>query len=176
MLLNKIPCLDKGFVALIDRSCPSEKLNDVSREFFKRDDSHFLRELSTMTLVIKCPLFLQLNISTFDFNIISAQGTEVEAYCPNLSELGTSDLETARNMSALMKQTTDALLINPKAFQEDGCDRFMSQVLTPINTYTTLLVHGSYNEWKKFCNQAKLPAPHKSYVRAITQIMNAEWR
>ena len=176
MLLNPIPCLDKGWVALISSSCTSEKLNDVAMEFFKKDDSHFLRELSTLTLVIKCPLFLQLNLSTHDFKIVSTPVTDVEAYCPNVGEIGAPDLGTSRDISANIKATTDALLINPKAYQEDGCDRFMSQIITPINTYTTLIVHGSYNEWKRFCNQQRLPAPTKSYVKAITQIMNAEWR
>jgi hypothetical protein len=176
MLLNKIPCLDKGYVAQIACSCPSEKLNDVAMEFFKRDDSHFLRDISTLTLAIKCPLFVQLNLSTHDFKIITTSVSEVEAYSPNEGEIGSSDLSTSRVIAADMKQTTDALLINPKAYQEDGCDRFMSQILTPLNTYTTLIVHGSYNEWKRFCNQARVPAPTKSYLKAITQIMNAEWR
>jgi hypothetical protein len=126
--------------------------------------------------VIKCPLFVQLNLSTHSFTIVSTNVTDVEAYIPNVGEIGASDLETSRNISANMKMTTDALLINPKAFQEDGCDRFISQVLTPLNTYTTLIVHGSYNEWKKFCNQQRVPNPTKSYIKAITQIMNSEWR
>jgi len=176
MLLNKIPCLDKGYVAQIASSCPSERLNNVAMEFFKRDDSQFLREISTLTLVIKCPLFVQLNLSTHDFKIISTPVVDLETYNPNLGEVGASDLETSRNIAANIKMTSDALLINPKAYQEDGCDRFLSQILTPINTYTTLIVHGSYNEWKRFCNQQRVPSPTKSYIKAITQIMNAEWR
>lgn len=176
MLLNKIPCLDKGYVAHISSSCASEKLNDVAMEFFKKDDSLFLRDLSALVLVIKCPLFFQLNLSTFDFKIVSVPVTDVEAYCPNVGEIGGPDLETSRNIAASIKMTSDALLLNPKAYQEDGCDRFISQVATPLNTYTTLLVQGSYNEWKRFCNQQRLPAPTKSYIKAITQIMNAEWR
>ena len=176
MLLNKLPCLDKGYVALIDSSGTSAKLNDVSMEFFKRDDSHFLREISTLTLAFKCPLFVQLNLSTQGFNIITTSVTEVEAYCPNLGEVASPDVGTNKTIADNIKATTDALLINPAAYQADGCDRFISQVLTPINTYTTLIVHGSYNDWKKFINQPKLPLPMKSYVKAVTQIMNAEWR
>jgi hypothetical protein len=176
MLLNKIPCLDKGYVAFISSSCTSEKLNDVAMEFFKVDNSTFLRDISTLTVAIKCPLFVQLNLSTHDFKIISTRIDEVDAYCPNHGEIGATELQTSINISANIKTTTEALLINPKAYQEDGCDRFMSQVITPINTYTTLLVHGSYNEWKRFCNQQRVPAPMKAYIRAITQIMNAEWK
>ena len=145
-------------------------------EFFKKDDSHFLREISTLTLVIKCPLFVQLNLSTHDFKIISTPPSDIEAYCPNVGEIGTPNLETSKVISDNIKATTDALLINPRAYQDDGCDRFMSQVITPINTYTTLIVHGSYNEWKKFCDKQRIPAPIKAYIKAITQIMNVEWR
>jgi hypothetical protein len=176
MLLAPIPCLDKGFVALLDSSCAFNKANEINLEFFKKDNSQFLRELGTLTLAIKCPLFVQLNLSTHDLKIISAPVVEVEAYCPNETEVGASDLQTARDIAANMKQTSEALLINPKAYQHDGCERFMSQMLTPINTYTTLIVHGSYNEWKKFCMQQKLPTPMKSYIKAVTQIMNAEWK
>ena len=176
MLLNKIPCLDKGYVALISSSCTSDRLAEVVREFFKKDDQLFLREMSTLTLIIKCPLFVQLNLSTHDLKIISIPPTEIDAYIPNVGEIGSPDLETSRNISANIKMTTDALLINPKAYQDDGCDRFMSQVITPINTYTTILVHGSYNEWKKFCNKKGIPEPVKAYIKAVTQIMNVEWR
>jgi hypothetical protein len=145
-------------------------------EFFKKDDSQFLREISTLTLVMKCPLFVQLNLSTHDFKIISVPVTEVESYCPNLGEVAAKAHDLSKDIADNIKATSDALLINPKAYQEDGCDRFVSQVLTPISTYTTIIVHGSYNEWKRFCNQTKLPAPIKSYVKAITQVMNADWR
>ena len=176
MLLNRLPVLDKGYVAFISSSCTSDKLNEVAIEFFKNNDIVPLKEMSTLTVVIKCPLFVQLNLSTHNFKIISTPISEVEAYCPNLGEIGAPDLETSRIISDNIKATTDALLINPKAYQEDGCDRFMSQVITPINTYTTLIVHGSYGEWKRFCNQQRVPAPMKAYIKAVTQIMNAEWR
>jgi hypothetical protein len=177
MLLNKIPTLDKGYVAFISSSCNFDKCNEVAMEFFKRDDSQFLKELSTLTLAIKCPLFLQLNLSTHGFKIISAPPSEeVEAYLPNEGEIGSPDLGTNRDIVSNIKASTEALLINPKAFQYDGCDRFISQILTPLNTYTTLIVHGSYNDWKRFCNQQKVPGPTKSYIKAITQIVNAEWR
>lgn len=176
MLLSRLPCLDKGYVALIDSSCPSQKLNDVAMEFFKKDNSVFLRDISTLTLVIKCPLFVQLNLSTQGFQIVTVPTEVVEAYCPNLAEVSSPDVNTSKLIADNIKASTDALLINPLAFQTDGCDRFISQVIMPVSTYTTLIVCGSYNEWKKFTNQPKLPLPIKSYVKAVTQIMNAEWR
>jgi hypothetical protein len=176
MLLNRIPCLDKGYVALLDASCSTAKLNDVAREFFKKDDSKFLRELGSLTLAIKCPLFVQLHLSTFNVKIITVPVIEVEAYIPNEGEVGGPNAIDNRDMVSNMKATTDALLINPRAFQEDGCDRFVSQILTPISTYTTIIVQGSFSEWKRFCEQQRLPEPVKAYVKAVTQIANVEWR
>lgn len=176
MLLNKIPCLDKGYVALIDASCNTNKLNDVAREFFKKDDSKFLRELGTLTLIMKCPLFVQLHLSTYNLRITTIPVNEIEAYVPNVGEVQASNPMDSTDIMQNMQATTDALLINPAAYQKDGCDRFISQVLTPISTYTTIIVQGSYNEWKGFCEQQKLPAPIKAYVKAVTQIANVEWR
>lgn len=176
MLLNKIPVLDKGFVALLDASCAGATLNAIAKEFFKKDDSKFLRELSSMTMVIKCPLFVQLHLSTYNFNIINVPINEVEAYVPNVGEIGGSNVNDNRDISENIKATTDALLINPAAYEKDGCDRFISQVLTPISTYTTIIVQGSFNEWKKMCEQPKLPAPMKAYTKAVIQIANVEWK
>jgi len=176
MLLSKIPCLDKGYVAFISSSNDTNKLNEVAMEFFKKDDSKFLREMSTLTVAIKCPLFVQLNLSTHGFKIFSVPPTVLEAYCPNEGEIGSPDLETSRSISESIKATSDALHINPLAYQKDGCERFISQVITPINTYTTLIVNGSYNEWNKFCSQQRVASPLKSYLKAITQIMNMEFR
>jgi hypothetical protein len=175
MLLNKIPCLDKGYVSLLDASCTSDKLIDIAKEFFGKDDSKFLRELGSITMLIKCPLFVQLHLSTYNFNIINVPVEEVDAYVPNVGEIGGSSVSDNKDISDNMKATTDALLINPIAYQKDGCDRFVSQVLTPISTYTTIIVQGNYTEWKKMCEQPKLPAPMKTYIKAVIQIANVEW-
>ncbi len=176
MLLNKIPCLDKGYVALIEASCNSVRLGEISRELFKKDDSKFLRHLGSMTILMKCPLFVQLNLSTLNLKIVPASPMEVEAYVPNAGEIGGSNVNGNQEISDNMKETTDALLINPAAYQEDGCDKFISQVLTPISVYQTIIVQGSYEEWKKFCEQQRVPTPIKAYIKAVTQIANVEWK
>jgi hypothetical protein len=177
MLLNKIPCLDFGYVALIEASCNYVKLGDIAREFFGKDDSKFLRELGSLTLVFRCPLFVQMHISTYNLKIVTVPGSDkLEAYVPNVGEIGAPNITDSNDMMNSIKATTDALLINSLAYQKDGCDRFTSQVLTPVSTYTTIIVQGPYNEWKKFCERQGLPAPIKAYVKAVTQIANVEWR
>lgn len=179
MLLSKIPVLDKGFVATYDTSCDSRKLNEVAVEFFKKLDGKFLANHSSLTLIVKCPLFVQLNISQFHFQITNLPniGSDVlESYEPNVGEIGATALNICQDISDDMKRTSAALLMNHKAYQTDGCNRFMSQILTPINTYTTIIVSGMYNDWSRFVSQNGAPAPIAAYMNAVAQILKAEWR
>lgn len=176
MILNKLPCLDKGYVAYLDSSGNSLKLRDVALELFKKTDGRFLSDIASLTLVIKCPLFVQLNLSQYNLKIITVPSPDIEAYVPNVGEVGCPDHATAKAISDDIERTTAALLINPKAYQADGCERFASQVLTPISTYTTLIVHGSYNEWIKFTSQNGMPNGMVSYASAVVQILQMEWK
>lgn len=175
MLLNKIPVLDKGYVALIDTCNNSEKLRALNQEFFGGKAS--LEELGSMTIAMKCPLFVQLTLSKFNFKVINATiNSEPESYIPNAGEIGSSDRSTNEIVSDDIARTTAALLINPKSYQADGCDRFISQVITPINIYTTLIIYGTYSEWSRYVSQKNTPGPIRSYVEAVQQIKDVEWK
>lgn len=177
MLLNKIPCLDNGFVAFVDSSNNGKLLTDMALEFFRSSDVSNLQHMATLTVIMKCPLFVQLNLSKFDLDVtVTNHYGEPQAYVPNVGEIGGQDRETNSLISDDIGRTTEALLINPKAYQHDGCDRFVSQILMPISTYTTLIVHGKYSEFRKFVNQANMPAPVMSYAQAVQQIIDMEWR
>lgn len=177
MLMNKIPCLDKGYVAYIDSSNNNKQLVDIALEFFRSTDTTNLRHMANLTLVIKCPLFVQLNISKFDLRVVAAPlYQDPEAYMPNAGEIGGQDRQTNELISDDIGRTSEALLINPKAYQADGCDRFVSQILSPISTYTTLIAHGTHAEWAKFCTQNNSPQPLESYKNAVKQIIDMEWR
>lgn len=174
-LLNKLPCLDKGFVGLISSTNDSNRLRDVL-PYLSIKNSMSELDLSYMTLLIKCPLFVQLHLSQFNLLIFNTtMQLELETYIPNEAEVNASDLETSRLISDDIKRTADALQINPSAYKADGCDNFISQVLTPINTYTTIVVHGSRKNWQNFINQNILPKPIEAYRNTIQQIYNAEW-
>lgn len=176
ILENKIPVLDKGFVAMFDSSSNSRKLNEIAVEYFKKLDGKFLTDISSLTLLIKCPLFVQLNLSTFGFKVTNLPIQQIETYIPNVGEIGAPTLSASTDIAENIERTSHALMMNPKAYCADGCDRFMSQILTPINTYTTILVHGMYNDWCKFIAQPKPPNPIRSYMEAVAEILKAEWQ
>jgi hypothetical protein len=177
MLLNKIPCLDKGFVAYVNSANNSKQLVELALEFFRTTDTANLRHMANLTLVIKCPLFVQLNLSKFDLSMVASPlYAEPEAYVPNAGEIGGQDRATNELIADDIGRTSEALLINPKAYQSDGCDRFVSQILSPVSTYTTLIVHGTHAEFRKFVTQPGMPSPIKSYADAVQQIIDMEWR
>jgi len=180
ILLNKIPVLDKGFVAKFDSIGGIDKLNEIAVEYFKRLDGKFLAEnMSAMTMIIKCPLFVQLNLSTFNLRITTLPNVgseQLESYLPNVGEIGAPSLDVNQDIADDMARTSAALLMNHKAYQADGCNRFMSQILTPINTYTTILVNGMYNDWCRYIQQNNAPTSVKSYIDAVSQIIKAEWQ
>lgn len=184
MLLSKIPVLDKGYVALIDSCNTTKKLRELGQEFYGGGGEYptSLEDLGNLTVAMKCPLFVQLNLSKFNFKVINADTNSIstrattECYLPNAGEVAASESSTSQAIADDIARTADALLINPKAYQADGCDRFISQVLSPVNIYTTIIVQGSYKEWCAFAyNQPKLPAPIKAYTIALQQIITAEW-
>lgn len=181
MLLSKILCLDKGYVALISSSNTSKVMVDLKDEFFKvdtlsPDDTLGMGEIANMTVAIKCPLFVQLNLTKFGFRILTGKTEVVEAYVPNETEVKSPDLQINRDIAAVMKQSTEALLLNPLAMQKDGADKFISQVMTPISVYNTLIVHGTLNQWMAYGKQVNLPAPIEAYRDAISDILVAEWK
>lgn len=177
MLLSKIPCLDKGYVTLIDSCNTTAKLRELGQEYFGGEYPTSLEELGNLTVVMKCPLFVQLSLSKFNLKVISAKNSgDTEFYIPNAGEISASDILTSEAISDDISRTTDALLINPKAYQADGCDRYISQIVTPINVYTTLIVQGCYSEWCKYAYQERFPGPIKAYTSALQQVIECEWK
>jgi len=101
---------------------------------------------------------------------------KVDAFTPDLTDIGSPDRETNQLIADDILRTTEALLINPNAYQEDGCDKFISQVLTPISVYNELIVDGELAEWIKFLTQENCPKPVQAYQNAIRSIINNEWK
>lgn len=180
MIFNKIPCLDNGYVALLYSSNTSPQIRELKEQFkLSISADAQLLSISTMSLIMKCPLFVRMYLSQFGLTSLPLNEKdspqELEAYIPNVGEILSGDTETDRLISADINTTTKALLINPLAYQADGCDKFTSQVITPINTYNTIIVHGTYLQWVRVLDQEGLPNSIKAYYLAIKQILEAEW-
>jgi hypothetical protein len=177
MLLNKLPCLDKGYVALIDSMNGTSKLLEISKEFFNSDTAQQkLLKFGYMTLAIRCPIFVLSVLSQHDLKILHVPEKTTEAYIPNATEIKSGASDTDRDISGDIENTTQALLINPKAYQSDGCDRFASQVISPVSTYVTIIASGDFQTWDKLVRLTNLPDQVEIYRKNIDQIFESEWR
>lgn len=176
MLLNKLPVLDNGYVALIDSTMPHKRYEAVVDEFYRATSTPALHKLCHAVLVFKAPLFVQLHLAQHGLALVSTRVQESEAYVPSIGEIGCSSHENNKLISEDISRTTEALLINPKAYQTDGCDPFISQVIMPVSSYATFLVGGTLEMWQKFYNTKSVPAPIKSYASAVEQLIKAEWK
>lgn len=176
MLLNKLNIGDNGFVALLETSGNGKTLQDIQNEYFKTKYSLRLLELSTATLVIKCPLFVQLNLSQSGLTVISTPINEVEAYVPDLSEISGNSIEDKQEIHDYIKITTEALILNQKGLPMDGADTFTAQLLTPISVYSEIIVNGNIRQWIQFLNQKSLPKQVEVYRSTVESVILNEWR
>ena len=174
--MNKVNVLDKGFVALLEASCTGKQLQDLQDTYFKTKVNLKLLSLCSATLIIKCPLFVQLNLAQFGFNLISTPSDKVEAFIPNVSDIDGNTLEDRQEIEKYIRVTTEALLLNSKGMEMDGGDSFTAQLLTPISIYNELIVNGSLREWVNFLNQKNLPDSMGNYQKAVSAILSVEWR
>ncbi len=101
---------------------------------------------------------------------------ELEAYIPDVSEISTGSSSDDQEIATYIKQTTESLTITSKSLQKDKCDKFVSQVMTPISVYNEVLVHGTLSDWLKYIRQKRLPKQLESYRAVIENIMLAEWK
>lgn len=176
MLLNKENVLDKGFVAPLEFSGGGRILQDLQDEYFKTKINMKLLSISTATLVIKCPLFVQINIAQFGLDVINTPSDNVEAYIPDVSMIEGESLEDRQNIERYIKATTEALLLNQKGMTMDGSSDFTAQLLTPISVYNEIIVSGKLEQWVNYLNQKRLPREMELYQKAINGILASEWK
>jgi hypothetical protein len=172
--MNKIPVLDKGYVALFSNSLSREQFLAIQAEYFRGLVHGRILNMPMIHMEIKCPLFVQLYL-TENLNAIAKRSGTPEAFIPAVNDVAAESLETSEVISKDIEQTTKALLLNPKSYQMDGCDIFISQVISPVSVYNTLMVSGTLDQWISAVKGKSLPAPIEQYRKTIEDILLAEY-
>jgi glutaredoxin 2 len=175
-MLNEIPVLDKGHVAMHSCSPTGQELFLLSKEFFRGQKDAKLFDVAQLHIKVKCPLFVQMTFPEFGLRYIIQRGTgKPEAFVPTVNQVNAMSLEASEAIQEDIQRTTEALLLNPKSYQTEHCDLFVSQVISPISVYNTLMVYGSLEQWNNYVSQVGLPAPIEAYRKAIDNIVMAEY-
>ncbi len=177
MLLSKIPVLDAGFVAGVSFYLSDTEIQWLSEECYKFEITDALLSQPRAMLSLKCPLFVNLWLANNGLQVNQRkQDGELETYKPTVADIKSGDHSLDADISQDINSTQAALLINPRAYQQDGCDRFIAQVNTPISVYNELVVSGSLIQWMQLIEADNLPGPIESYRRAIEEVLLAEWK
>jgi len=173
--MNKLPVLDDGYVTLLSSTIPNKKYKDVLDNFFQATPTESLRQACFLVMAIRCPIFVQLIFAQHGLTLISTRDNKLTTYRPNAGEIGGSDHANNKMIAEDIAATSEALTVNPNAYQADGCDKFISQIILPISTYSTFIVSGTLDKWQKFYTNQNVPAPIKSYAMVIEQVVRAEY-
>lgn len=170
-----IPVLDKGYVQILGSTFPGNSLAQLFKDYGRRP-SWQLANVVTLTLAVKCPLFVQLTLAEQGLICVAKRPpSSPEAYIPTSVEIGSPNLEANIEIAEYFKQTTESLLINQQSFKLQQCDGFVTQVLAPISLYNELVVSGSLSTWIKFISLTSLPSPIEAYREAVNNLMKGEW-
>lgn len=175
MNLNKIPVLDNGYVALFSTSMDERQLRSLKATLYRNRGSQSFEDQIQVHLLIKSPVFVQLSLGSSSIGWLNSFDSTTEAYQPSVNEIRARDLETAELIQQDIKQTTEALLLNPKSYQMDTCDEFISQVITPVSVYNTYLATANLSSWINYTRRNDLPSPIEAYRKVIYDVLKAEW-
>jgi hypothetical protein len=176
VLLNKESVLDKGFIAPLEFSGGGRLLQEIQNEYFTARNNFKLLKLASASLVIKCPLFVQLNLQQYGLDVITTPSDNIEAYIPDVSMIEGNSLAERQQIAKYIQTTTDALLLNQVGLSMDGGSDFTSQLLMPITVYNEIIVHGKLENWIKYLKQPSLPKEVELYRTAIYKLLETEWK
>ena len=173
------PVVDKGYVKLMAATFTHNNLRNLNANFFK-DPKYGLHnqllDIPTVSIEVKSPIFVQLTFGNQGLQtVIKNTASEPEVFTPCLTDIKAESLEASKAILADLKNTSGALLMNPKAYQYEKCDPFISQVNTPIAVYNTYMVSGTLRQWIRYITQVQYPAPIGVYRDAILEIIKAEY-
>jgi hypothetical protein len=101
---------------------------------------------------------------------------EVECFEPTMSEVGAETPTIGQEIADDIKATSEALIINPKAYRADGCERTVSQVNSPVGLYNKTIVSGFLTNWNEFISNPNLPPLIEDYRAAIHELILAEYQ
>ena len=179
-IFNQVPVLDKGFVAYVSVGLPTKEMNKLSHHYFKAQLPRELIDFGNITMVIKCPLFVKVYLmQEFGINMLNVQPADkqatIETYLPNVAEIGCNEVTTSQDIREHMDQTSQALEITVKGYQDDGCDHYISQVNLPLSVYNEVIANGNLPQWVRFLKKKNLPKPVAAYQEAIFQLIKADY-
>ena len=168
-----IRVLDKGYVILRRPDFTKSDIRSIRKNGF---DTKRLQNHIYVSMLIKCPLFVKMIFPDFGLITLTCNKGEIECFEPTMSDVKAETPTISQEIADDIKATSEALIINPKAYRADGCERTVSQVNSPIGLYNKVIVSGFLSNWSKFISNPNLPYLIEDYRKAIHELILAEYQ
>ena len=172
--MSNIPILNKGYVRLISSSIDNKELLNICGRVYRGKQAASLLDIPYLHIELKIPLMGVLALASHNIKITQVPDKIAEFYIPSIGDIGGKDSDTAHQIINSIKTTTEALALNAKAYQMDGCPTMISQSIVPVGIYTTLIAHASLKDWINFTTE-DYPSPISEISNTILNILESNW-
>lgn len=174
--LNKIPVLDKGYAQLVSFAPSFSDIEKMRSEFFRGVLAPQLIETIQVFLRLKCPYFILIPLLSSGMRAISVPKPASEAFIPQVDDIKASDLFSSKEIRDSMAITIESLMLNQKAYTNDGCNAFVSNMTTPVCAYWEGVIFGQLKDWIRFGGAPGLHPLIKQYQKTIISCISAEYK
>ena len=174
--LNKLPVLDKGYVAMISCSPSYQDHLCMMSSFFRNRLTHNLIDVTFVHLEVKCPYFILIPMISSGIKVVSSVNQITDAFCPTIEHISSGSHANDKDISESMRFTIESLMINQKAYVHDGCNSLVASVTTPVAAYWEGVMYASMTEWAKFIFAKGLHPIVKQYQSAISDMISTEYK
>ena len=174
--LNKITVLDNGWVALLSASCTGNIIKEIQTYYYDIKPNRAIAAIPHATLVVRCPLFVQLYLANFDLTLRQLKGLkEKQLYVPTEVDIGAPELKDSISIRDHIKQTLEALVVSSEGYKMDGCNASAAQVVLPVSVYSDIMLSGSMAQWIEVLSHKTTTPQINQYKAVICNILLAEW-
>jgi hypothetical protein len=159
-----------GYMQMIGCNHDADMLKTISDEI---GYSNALK-LTIVSLKLRAPLFVRIGVSNYTLDTSDVPKSTGKTFVPDVSMISSGNNVLDREIAEHIRHMSETATINVRDFQRDGCDRFVAQLVTPINTYVDFYATMTLDRLIKF-SKLKLPVPMQRYVEAAADIVCVTW-
>ena len=173
--INAISLYDHGFISVLYSSFSAKKAEELELFYLpKINHGRLSSEFSRISFLMRVPMFILTQMVNYDIKIMYAKSDEEQYFLPTEADIVGCDLETALQMKAVIEETTAALQINPSALVADGCNPEVSQILTPVSRYVTIITEAKKSEWLRLCGSIHEKKLSNQFAKVLQGIISSE--
>lgn len=176
-LLNKFPVLEHGYVRLQTVSPDAVNLAEIRKRAYKGTLQAAHLELPYVHMEICCPYAVLLTLASSGLTLVPYQDMNKDmAHIPGLDDIKSGSIDIDWQISESLKLTIESTMLNQHAYAEDGCDRSVATLTTPLAAYWEGVVHGKLLSFLRFTESKHQPKIIRVYQERMRDSISSEYK